>query len=66
MIVEHKGGVVPDFSMQHAGPVAGCSKRKRKVTQALRLYVPSPEVATVASVRLKQLRAEAKSMLHVV
>ena len=25
-IIEHKGGVVPDFTMQHAG----CSKRKRK------------------------------------
>ena len=29
-IVEHKGGVVPDFKMQHQG----CSKRKRKVTEA--------------------------------
>ena len=33
-IIEHKGGVVPDFTMQHAG----CSKRKRK-TEGSRLYV---------------------------
>ena len=46
-IIEHKGGVVPDFQMQHKG----CSKRKRKVTQASRLYTPSPEVATIAAER---------------
>ena len=58
-IVEHKGGVVPDFKMQHQG----CSKRKRKVTEASRLYAPSPEVATIAAARQKALREEAKSML---
>lgn len=58
-IVEHKGGVVPDFKMQHQG----CSKRKRKVTEASRLYVPSPEVATIAAARHNALRKEAKSML---
>lgn len=54
-IVEHKGGVVPDYKMQHAG----CSKRKRKVTEESRLYVPSPEVATVAAERRLVLREEA-------
>ena len=54
-IVEHEGGVVPDFKMQHAG----CSKRKRKVTEESRLYVPSPEVATVAAERRLVLREEA-------
>lgn len=44
-IIEHQGGVVPDYKAQHTG----CSKRKRKVTEASRLYVPSPEVATVAA-----------------
>ena len=39
-IVEHKGGVVPDFLAQHAG----CSKRKRKTTEGSRLYTPSTEV----------------------
>ena len=58
-VVEHKGGVVPDFKMQHQG----CSKRKRKVTEASRLYTPSPEVATIAAERRKALREEAKSML---
>ena len=38
-IVEHKGGVVPDFQVQHKG----CSKRKQKSTGDSRLYVPSPE-----------------------
>ena len=42
-IVEHKGGLVPDFEMQHAG----CSKRKRKASGASRLYTPSPEVAAI-------------------
>lgn len=41
-VVEHNGGVVPDFNMQHQG----CSKRKRKATEASRLYIMSPEVAT--------------------
>ena len=58
-IIEHQGGVVPDYKAQHTG----CSKRKRKVTEASRLYVPSPEVATIAAERRKLLREEAKSML---
>lgn len=57
-IIEHKGGVVPDFTMQHAG----CSKRKRKATEGSRLYVPSPEVATIAADRRQALREEAKRM----
>ena len=57
-IVEYKGGVVPDFAMQHAG----CSKRKPKATDASRIYVPSPEVATIAADRHKELRAEAARM----
>ena len=59
-IVEHKGGVVPDFTMQHAA--AGCSKRKRTVTEPSRLYVPSPEVATIAADRRKALREEAQRL----
>lgn len=57
-IIEHEGGVVPDFKMQHQG----CSKRKRKVTEPSRIYVASPEVATIAADRRKELRAKAASM----
>ena len=60
-IVEHtsKGGLVPDFEMQHAG----CSKRKRKASGASRLYTPSPEVAAIAAERRNALHAQARSML---
>ena len=58
-IVEAKGGVVPDFTVQHAG----CSKRKRTVTAPSGLYMPSPQVATVMSNRTKALRELAKSMV---
>lgn len=57
-IVEHKGGVVPDFKMQHAG----CSKRKRKATEPSRSYVMSPEVKGVSGERCKELRAVAARM----
>jgi len=60
-IVEHKGGVVPDFKMQFEG----CSKRKRKVTEASRIYSPTPEVATIAATRHKALREEAERMTGV-
>jgi hypothetical protein len=40
-IVAYKGGVVPDFCVQHAG----YSKRKRKATELSRMYQPSPEIA---------------------
>ena len=56
-IVEHKGGVVPDFVLQKEG----CSKRKRKETDPSRLYMASPEVATVAADRRKELRVQAES-----
>ena len=58
-IVEYKGGVVPDFSVQHAG----CSKRKRKATEPSRMYVPSPEVAALTGERAKELRAKAREMI---
>lgn len=58
-IIECEGGVVPDFTMQHAG----CSKRKRKATDPSRIYVMSPEIATVAADRRQALRAEAQRML---
>ena len=35
-IIEHEGGLVPDFEMQHKG----CSKRKRKGKDASRIYKP--------------------------
>ena len=57
-IVEHKGGVVPDFKAQHNG----CSKRKRKATEGSRLYTPSTEVAKIASGRRLELRAEAQRL----
>ena len=56
-IVEHKGGVVPDHKLR-----AGCSQRKRKLTEASRCYVMSPQVATVAADRSKQLREKAKKL----
>ena len=57
-IVEHKGGVVPDFVAQHAG----CSRRKRKATEGSRLYTPSTEVLQIRSERNLQLRAEAQRL----
>lgn len=58
-IIELKGGVVPDFGVQHAG----CSRRKRKVTAESRMYSPPPEVATIVAEQCKQLRAKAEGML---
>ena len=55
-IVEHKGGVVPDFKAQHDG----CSKRKRSSTEPSRLYTPSTEVKKIGSDRCLELRAEAQ------
>eukprot|EP00310_Coccolithus_braarudii_P008982 CAMPEP_0183382040 /NCGR_PEP_ID=MMETSP0164_2-20130417/126743_1 /TAXON_ID=221442 /ORGANISM="Coccolithus pelagicus ssp braarudi, Strain PLY182g" /LENGTH=100 /DNA_ID=CAMNT_0025559651 /DNA_START=233 /DNA_END=536 /DNA_ORIENTATION=+ len=57
-IVKYKGGLVPDFAAQHEG----CSRRERKATDPSRMYVPTPEVATLASERRKALREEAVSM----
>ena len=63
-IVEYKGGLVPDFEMQHEG----CSKRKLReehevpATESREIYVPEPEVACAMKKRLKQLRAKAKHM----
>ena len=54
-IVAHKGGVVPDFCIQHAG----CSRRKRKLIEPSRMYEPPPEVATIAAARHKALREQA-------
>ena len=56
--MEYKGGLVPDFAAQHEG----CSRRKRKATDPSRMYVPTPEVATLATERRKALREEAMSM----
>ena len=58
-IVKHKGGLVQDFELQFKG----CSKRKRKVAEASRLYTPPPEIAAVMAARRKTLRAEVKCML---
>ena len=58
-IIEHKGGVVPDFCVQHAG----CSKRKRKAVEPSRMYVPPPEVATIVAELCKELRSKAREML---
>jgi hypothetical protein len=57
-IVEHKGGLVPDFMIQHEG----FSRRKRKKTDPSRMYVPPPEVAAVATERRKVLRQQAADM----
>ena len=57
-IVEYKGGLVPDFAAQHEG----CSRRKRKATDPSRMYVPTPEVATIASERRVALREMAVNM----
>ena len=61
-IIEAKGGLVPDFEMQHGG----CSKRKRSLKGAdsasLRSYQPSAEVAAVAKKRCKELRQKASEM----
>ena len=56
-IVEAKGGVVADHTLR-----AGCSQRKRKLTEPSRCYVMSPQVATVAKDRSKQLHERAKEM----
>ena len=57
--VEYKGGVVPDFCIQHNGS----SKRKRKLTDPSRSVVMPPEVATVAKARQSELRAKAREIL---
>ena len=57
-IIEYKGGVVPDFAAQRNG----CSKRKRKASEACRLYTPSAEVEALAATRRKQLRLKAQEM----
>ena len=57
--VEFKGGVVPDFFVQHNG----CSKRKRKAAEASRSVVLPPEVETVAKARQKELRERARELL---
>ena len=61
-IIAAKGGLVPDFEMQHGG----CSKRKRKLkgadSAALRSYQPSAAVAAVAEKRCKELRQQAEEM----
>ena len=56
---EHKGGVIPDWRMQHQG----CSKRKRKVNEPSLIYTPTPRVAEIArphGPRQESLRQEAK------
>ena len=61
-IIEHKGGLVPDFEMH----VAGCSKRKRSLKEAnaagARSYQPSAETAKLAAKRQKELRAKAEEL----
>ena len=61
-IIEHQGGLVPDFEMQHNG----CSKRKRSLkgaeSAALRSYQPSPEVAAAMKKRRRVLHQKAKQM----
>ena len=64
-IVEHKGGLVPDFEIQHEG----CSKRKRTdgkqydpATETREIYEPEPDVQRAMKKRLKQLRSKAEYM----
>ena len=68
-IIEAKGGLVPDFEIQHGG----CSKRKRSLkgqgrslkgadSASLWSYQPSAEVAAVAKRRCKELRQKASEM----
>ena len=63
-IIEHKGGLVPDFEMAHNG----CSKRKRgkvcgsAVPGASRSYQPPPEVAAAMQAKSERLRAKAEDM----
>ena len=59
LIIQHKGSVVPDALIQHAG----CSKTKRKGSgDAARRIGQNPEVARVARERQKVLRSKAQDM----
>ena len=58
LIIQLKGGVVPDALIQHAG----CSRTKRKGNGDARSIRPNPEISAVARKRQKALRAEAKEM----
>ena len=57
-----KGGLVPDFEMQHEG----CSKRKRSARDSAmpRSYRPTPEVEAAMKERRAELRVKAESMLN--
>ena len=70
--IEYKGGLVPDYEMQHGG----CSKRKRSARDpggrtdvrgveapvSRAVYEPTPEVARAMKKRCNELRAKAKRM----
>ena len=51
-MVEHEGGVIPDWRMQHQD----CSKRKRKAHEPSLIYTPTPRVAEIAAARQGALR----------
>ena len=58
LIIQHKGGVVPDALIQHAG----CSRTKRKGTRDARSIRPNTEISEVARKRQKELRSQAKDL----
>ena len=58
LIIEHKGCVIPDALIQHAG----CSRTKRKGSGDARRIGRNPEVARVARERQKALRIKAQSL----
>ena len=62
LIIQHKGSVVPDALIHHAG----CSRTKRRGSdgdrRGARGIALNPEVAAVARERQKVLRSQAKAM----
>lgn len=58
LIIQHKGCVIPDALIQHAG----CSKTKRKGSGDVRRIGQNPEIAHVARERQKVLRSKAQAM----
>ena len=63
-IVECKGGVVPDHTVQHGG----CSKHKRRERRAeagalaSRVYQPSAEIVALTSAHCAALKVKAKAL----
>ena len=60
LIIKHKGCVIPDALIQHAG----CSRTKRKGTGDARSIRPNAQISEVARKRQGELRSQARDLAH--